>query len=282
MAAFTAGNSEFGFYSQAGYNLVKAAGDLDRDSYAAFLAEFDETETAQPQHYLFDFGALTEIGSYWGRALIQTKEKLKAAGGGRCLKIINAGPGIVSCLKAQGLEDAVPRSASLETAHAELGLKRSGTLDTNVIIPFVNGVITAIGTVKKTSSRKQTLFTQEGGAPLLGDVSALVQLESPSFRGVFVLSFPRATILRLVSQLTGEPAGELTSLVQSAVGEFGNLAVTTGKKTLNELGYGLKCQLPVVTMEKSLPAGLENPAFKSLVVPFETEHGQYFIDVRFV
>ncbi|MGZ3693078.1 MAG: chemotaxis protein CheX [Bdellovibrionota bacterium] len=275
--------SEFSVYVQAGYTLIKAVEILDRDSFNALVRKINSIDAINPQHYFFDFGMLEKVGDFWGRLLMELSTKLKKGGETRSIRLINGSPQLIGSLVAQGLDGLIPTSANLAAAHQSLGLSSQVGFDVNVVVPFINSTMQAIECLTKIKSGKnQSTYFQDAQAALLGDVSAVISIKCPTFSGLFVISFPKETLFSLVSKLTGAPQTEIDGMVESTAGEFANIAVMSAKKNLNDLGYGIQCTTPSVTQESNLARGLGVANQKCMVVPLDTEFGEYFIDFRFV
>lgn len=148
------------------------------------------------------------------------------------------------------------------------------------MVPFINSLVDAVEKTVNISTSRGRLINDLGNRPCSGDLSAVVELSSSTFSGLLIVSFPQVTILNFVSRLTGEAQLELNSLVQSAVGEFTNIAVMSAKKKLNEVGYGLRVDIPMITTNSQLPAEKIANCKKCVVVPLKTALGEYFIDIR--
>ncbi|RZA04722.1 MAG: hypothetical protein EOP11_14445, partial [Proteobacteria bacterium] len=117
-------------------------------------------------------------------------------------------------------------------------------------------------------------------ALLSGDISGLIALDCGSFRAVVVFAFPKATIFNLVGKLIGTPPIEITSMVRGSVGEITNVAFTRGKKTLNEMGYGIKSAVPKVVETQELPPEYWQYSGPGVKIPFNTACGAYYAEIR--
>ncbi|MGZ3652892.1 MAG: chemotaxis protein CheX, partial [Bdellovibrionota bacterium] len=197
------------------------------------------------------------------------------------IHIINGSPELVASLKAQGLDSTVTVSENVEEACRKLEIKPELSFDVRVVAPFINSFTKTLQTMAGVKSKKRTAGIQKLGRTFQGNIVGINTVTSPSFNGIIAISFPQETILNLVGKITGAPFTEINSLVQSAVGEILNVTVTGAKKTLNESGYGVRVDLPRVTLDTTVPANVLAGEKGSIVVTFDSNAGPYFIDIRF-
>lgn len=113
-------------------------------------------------------------------------------------------------------------------------------------------------------------------APLIGDISSVVDIQSQSFHGYLCISFEKASFLEVVSLMLMEEQTELTQDNQDAVGEINNIIFGNAKPEITS--YGIQMTVPRVLsgQQRIVPA----PAGSAgMLIPFSTEKGRFYITV---
>ncbi|MBN2514594.1 MAG: chemotaxis protein CheX [Deltaproteobacteria bacterium] len=111
----------------------------------------------------------------------------------------------------------------------------------------------------------------------VGDISGIIGLTG-SVRGSLALSFSERCIVKVVSNMLGEEIKTINGDIKDAVGEITNMVSGAARKKLEESGLILSAAIPTVVSGKqhSISHVMGGP---SIIIPFETEHGPFVVDV---
>lgn len=271
--------TEFGIYPHDGFLVIRMFSNLNERSAMALTTAADTLLAQTPQHIVFDCYGMNDLPPLWarfvvgcGRALLKQQRKIVG---------LNASEGFKKNLTFQGLDKTLPIVANMSEALAKLGAgKAPQALDVKLINPFLGAAANAIQTQMGVSCQTGSVTNLPPNAELTGDISGVIALDCGSFRAVVVFTFPKETIFNLVGKLTGTPPVEVTSMVRGSVGEVTNVAFTRGKKTLNEMGYGIKSAVPKVVETHELPPEYWQYSGPGVKIPFNTDCGAYYAEIR--
>jgi len=149
-------------------------------------------------------------------------------------------------------------------------------MDVKFINPFLEGTVSVLKTMAMLDPRAGKPYLKEG-KQAKGDVSAIIGLTG-SARGSLALSFSEASILKIVSNMLGENYGAINGEVRDAVGEITNMISGVARKKLEAEGFHIEAAIPTVVSGKdhSFIHVLGGP---SIIIPFETDNGPFFVDV---
>ena len=151
----------------------------------------------------------------------------------------------------------------------EFGLLNKKSLDVDFINPFLGSVVRTLSVQTSTEATPGKLAIKKPGEPLLGDISGVIGIVSPSLNGAVVISFPAATFLGLMSKMLGEECKEITRDLESGAGELINIIFGQAKVVLNHRGYALKTALPTIIVGRNHSV-LNSSAGLVVIIPFET------------
>jgi chemotaxis protein CheX len=147
-------------------------------------------------------------------------------------------------------------------------------------VQFINPFLEATTDVLKTMA----MLEPTAGNPYLkkgnqakGDVSGIIGMTG-SARGSLALSFSKNSILKIVSNMLGENYTMINNEVQDAVGEITNMISGVARKKMESQGFNISAAIPTVVAGKD-HAILHVLGGPSIIIPFETENGPFFIDV---
>ena len=92
------------------------------------------------------------------------------------------------------------------------------------------------------------------------------------------MSFSEKSILKIVSNMLGENYKEINDDVRDAVGEITNMISGVARKKLESQGFNISAAIPTVVAGKD-HAVIHVLGGPSIIIPFETGDGPFFIDV---
>lgn len=219
---------------------------------------------------------LTAITLPWIRSLLTLTRKLSDEG--KQMRLIYVNREVDAFLKKSGVDSALRTSPNLKTALAELGIAKAIALDVNLIGPFLTSAISVLETQASTKAKPGKAFRKKPEEQLTGDISGVIALTSDSFHGTMILSFPKATFLKIISKMMGSEVTELTSEIGSGAGELTNIIFGQAKVTLNERGFGIHKSLPQVVAGHE-ESGVNIEKGSRVVIPFETDSGPFSIEI---
>ena len=149
-------------------------------------------------------------------------------------------------------------------------------MDVKFINPFLEGTISVLSTMAMVEPKAGKPYLKEG-TMAKGDVSGIIGLTG-SARGSLALSFSERSILKIVSNMLGENYNDINGEVRDAVGEITNMISGVARQKLEAEGYNVVAAIPTVVSGKdhSFIHFLGGP---SIIIPFETDHGPFFVDV---
>ncbi|MCX5858090.1 MAG: chemotaxis protein CheX [Deltaproteobacteria bacterium] len=149
-------------------------------------------------------------------------------------------------------------------------------MDVKFINPFLEGTISVLKTMAMVEPLAGKPYLKKGNQAK-GDVSAIIGMTG-SARGSLALSFSEACILKIVSNMLGETYKEINDEVRDAVGEITNMISGVARKNLESMGFNVLAAIPTVVSGKD-HAILHVLGGSSIIIPFETVAGPFFVDV---
>ena len=149
-------------------------------------------------------------------------------------------------------------------------------MDVKYINPFLNGTLEVL--------KKMAFMDAVPGKPYLkkeetasGDVSGIIGITGDAI-GSLALSFSEKCICKIVSNMLGEEHHEVTRDIIDAVGELTNMISGASRTQLEKMGMAVYAAIPTVVHGQghTITHILKSP---SIVIPFSTAAGPFFIDV---
>lgn len=113
-----------------------------------------------------------------------------------------------------------------------------------------------------------------------GDVSGIVSLIQEKTEGTIVVSFPKKTILAMLSKVYRKDFTEINQSVQMGVGELTNIIYGVVKANLNKNGYALKMAIPNVILGDQHTV-VPCAAGPILAMPYDTPAGEFTVIMAF-
>ncbi len=149
-------------------------------------------------------------------------------------------------------------------------------MDVRYINPFLNGTIEVL--------RKMAFVEPTPGKPYVkkdetaeGDVSGIIGITGDAI-GSLAISFSEPCICGVVNSMLGENFREINKDIFDAVGEVTNMISGVARTFLEKEGYIVYAAIPTVVYGRKhyIRHILSSP---SIVIPFATESGGFFVDV---
>lgn len=113
------------------------------------------------------------------------------------------------------------------------------------------------------------------------DITGFIPLSSPRTQGSLVLSFPEPVILHIAENMFNEKFDSIDSDIVDLVGELTNMVTGNAKGLLDEKGFSFGMDTPTVI--KGSGQTISHVGFNGtvVVVPFNTEAGEFYVEVCF-
>ncbi|HPQ68718.1 MAG TPA: chemotaxis protein CheX [bacterium] len=145
------------------------------------------------------------------------------------------------------------------------------------INPFLKACLNVLDTMAHVKATPGKPFLKKEKMAQ-GDVTGMIGLVSGKAKGSMAITFSESTILYIASQMLGEELTALDETIADLVGEITNMVTGGAKKELAENGYKFDMAIPstIIGRKHSTSHTTKAPI---LVVPFNTEHGAFFIEV---
>jgi chemotaxis protein CheX len=167
----------------------------------------------------------------------------------------------------------VPPPESLKPA-AE---KAAPLVDVNFINAFVSSALNVIITVSGIEAEKKRIFLKKLDEPVIGDISAIISMNSDAYLGSMAITFTAKCYLEIVNAMIGESYTVIDEDNKKAVGEFCGQIFSGAKRKLNDQGHDIQQALPCVVTGKDHK--IQHTATGNVfVIEFSTIHGLFWIE----
>lgn len=156
-------------------------------------------------------------------------------------------------------------------------IQKSFRIDVNFMNPFIEGTVKVLEITCNTKAKKDKVFLRQN-EPSQGDISAMIGMVSPLFRGSFGISFSQSCFLSLVNQMLGSEEKKITKENQDAAGEICNQVFGWAKKTLNDTqGLQIQPAIPsvIVGAGHQIKHCVSGPV---IAVKFDTDAGPFIVE----
>ncbi len=146
------------------------------------------------------------------------------------------------------------------------------------INPFLEATISVLKAMAFLDPIPGKPYLKKGGSAS-GDISGIVGITGEA-EGSLCLSFSKACILFIISQMLGEEQKEINEEVKDAVGELTNMISGDSRRRFQEMGHSFQGAIPSVI---SGPGHEVKHITKGpiLSIPFATHAGNFIVEVCF-
>lgn len=108
------------------------------------------------------------------------------------------------------------------------------------------------------------------------DISGTVAMICSQFEGVMAVAFPKATYLKVVSQMLMEECSDMNAEIEEAAGEITNMVFGHSKKVLEQNGFKLEKAIPTVVRGDNHAISFKADA-PVIVLPLNGAFGPAFV-----
>ena len=113
-----------------------------------------------------------------------------------------------------------------------------------------------------------------------GIVTGVIGLAGEKTSGTLVISFDEPTVLKILSNMLGEPVTEISDDVLDAVGEITNMICGDAKRLFSERNVVMNMATPLVISGVGVKMR-DRITRKTTVMPFKTEAGNFVLESNF-
>ena len=267
-------SDQYRIFEHENYILINLYGSLVSSSLSGFQVDIDKIVKGS-FHIIFEMEAVREIAPNWIRALASIVKQMDALK--KKVRFIGINSEIKELFLAIGMNSIFRSCANLNEALVDMGLRSNKIIDATFVNPFISATLKVLEVQTSTKGVPAKMFVKKS-SELSGDISGVLGIESSMFQGSLVISFPQQTFLSVMSKMLGENIAVMNKEIIDGAGELINIIFSQAKLSLKELGYDMRATLPSVFLGKNLPANSPKP-FITLVVPFESDSGKFFIEI---
>ncbi len=144
--------------------------------------------------------------------------------------------------------------------------------------PFVKATVSVLSTMAMIEPKAGKPFVKKDRTAQ-GDVSAVVGFTGDK-NGSVSVSFTKQCAVAVVKSMLGDDIEDILQDAKDAVGEITNMISGQARATLSEMGLNFHGSTPSVIMgdNHTITHITTQPV---MCIPFETEHGQFFVEFVF-
>lgn len=152
-------------------------------------------------------------------------------------------------------------------------------MNVEFINPFLTSILNVLSTMAMLEATPGKPVIKKGtGAQ--GDVTGLIGMIGDKAKGSLAITFTEPVVLEINRRMLGEAPATIDDSVVDLVGEITNMVCGGAKSALSEKGYEFDLAIPGMISGKG-----HNVTHKTkgptVLVPFTTEFGEFFVEVAF-
>ena len=147
------------------------------------------------------------------------------------------------------------------------------------INPFLHSIVEVLSTMAQMEVRPGKPRLKQGEVSS-GDVSGLIGLTGSRAKGSLAISFTEPAILEITRRMVGEEVTSIDGTVRDMVGEITNMVTGGAKRRFSEQGYDFDLAIPGVVAGKNHVISHKTDG-TTIVVPFATDQGDFFVEICF-
>lgn len=152
-------------------------------------------------------------------------------------------------------------------------------MNVDFINPFLDASKNVLETMAQVSVKPKAPYLKDKPTSY-GEVTGIIGLASKTIKGVMVLSFSEACILRIVANMLIEPVKErIDDDIVDAVGELTNMICGSAKASLSKFGHHFELTTPTMIVGTGVEISQYTKA-PIIVIPFETEPGPFVVEAN--
>ncbi|MBN22976.1 MAG: hypothetical protein CL678_16950 [Bdellovibrionaceae bacterium] len=111
------------------------------------------------------------------------------------------------------------------------------------------------------------------------EIAGVIGLTSESYNGSIALCMTRPVFYSVMNGMLGEECEESIEELSDGIAELLNIIFGDAKAVLNEEGHAIQMAIPVVLVGQNLQTAAGESANSTVVLPFNTDAGEFFIEI---
>ena len=251
-----------------------------------------EAQTAQwllnpaPLH-IFDFAATSAIHSKFFRIISVYRRALNK--NGKHFASINLKADLVFQINQMGLDHVFNVVDNVAKAMRQVGISENAVaspaartapkLDLNILNPFIEGTVNVLETQANVKIQVGKPHLKTGSESDVA-IAGVITMNNSELPGSIALCFPKPTFLSIYEQMVGEKHEDVSEETQDAAGELLNMIYGHAKTKLKAGGFAVDMAIPVIMVGDKLKMQVGEKG-KSIVVPFTSASGPFFLEIYF-
>lgn len=148
-----------------------------------------------------------------------------------------------------------------------------------IVNPFLDSVVNVLGMMALLDVTPGTAELKDGFVAR-GDISGIIGMSSGASGGSMAITFPKAVVFQVAFRMLGDEVNEINDDVIDLVGELTNMISGGAKAKFDEIGINIGMATPVVVCGESHEIHHKSSG-KSIILPFGTEAGEFYVEVCF-
>jgi chemotaxis protein CheX len=145
--------------------------------------------------------------------------------------------------------------------------------------PLLEATLDVLSTMAKTIAKPGRPSIKTSTEPL-GDITGLIALTGPEINGSLAISFPSVAILTIHERMLGEVQTNVDESVKDLVGEITNMITGGAKRRYEAIGLDFALSRPLMMIGRKEPIK-HHVDSTTIMVPFNSDAGDFFIEFRF-
>lgn len=151
-------------------------------------------------------------------------------------------------------------------------------MDINIAKPFIKATVDVLSTMAMITPKPGKPYAKKDTVAR-GDVTGIIGITGEK-NGTISVTFPKDCAIAIVKNMLGGEIEDVIQDVKDAVGEVTNMISGQARRGLSEMGYVFQAATPTVIMgnNHTISHVVSSPI---MAVPFETEFGEFTVEVSF-
>ncbi len=152
-------------------------------------------------------------------------------------------------------------------------------MKSDFINPFLDAIINVLQTMAQTTATANKPFIKKDKVSI-GIVTGMIGMAGEQTKGSMAISFSESAILHIGSNMLLETLTEIDDTIIDLVGEITNMVTGGAKRVLADKGYVFDLATPTMVAGKDHQIHHKTTG-PVLIIPFETEAGNFVVEVCF-
>ncbi len=226
--------------------------------------------------WIFSCGNMDTIPPPWLRPLVRLARDLREKN--LPFRLFGATDPFIEFLKIQGLSDTFLVAESLKAALIQCKVPIPVAFDVKLLNPILAATIKVIKVQAGIEVSSGGIFIKKSSDPLAGEISGIIALFSPNSKALVILTFPKLSLLNIVSKILGEECIQLTPEVENSAADMLNLIFDQAKMNMNQEGLEIKTAVSGILSGTTTPSLDTNRSLR-FAIPFSHALGNFAIEV---